>query len=235
MTTAAAGGRGANTATESRKANFNVLLDDDNTVAEETVAVASSSGKKEEESLEQLLAAAVVSPSSTAEDSMWATATSKHPHTKKRPAYQPRPVVAGAGAVGVTTPTSPSTSTAAHSTGHQTHQTQSTNPPTREPVNLSEDTTLEFYEFPAAFRTPDLKAALERFQQGRYRLKWNNDTSCWFVFDGVESRDAALKVVLAYIEERDEESKFKVRIYKPEYYPEAVAGAGAGAGAEPTA
>lgn len=210
MTTAAAGGRGANATLDTRKTNFNVLLEEEE--VESTASVSVEKVKKDEESLEQLLAAAVVSPTSSTEDSIWATATSKHPHTKKKTPYQPRQptTLAPTGTLAAVAPQIAAHSQQPSTGGHPRHA--------REPINLSEETTLEFYDFPAAFRTQDLKAALERFQAGRYRLKWNNDTSCWFVFDGVEAREEAIKVVEAYIAEKEESEKFKVRVYKAEYY-----------------
>jgi hypothetical protein len=229
---AAAGGRAVNNTTETRKSNYNVLMDEEEEVKQETTAAAAATTyaeqakKKDEESLEKLMAASVLNNAdnvagSAEEGSSWATATSKH-QTKTARDYQPR---TGRPTYVRANPSSthsqqqqqqPSSSTSS-TQPHHSHS-QHLRPP-REPINLSEETTLEFYQFPAAFRTPDLKAALEHFRTGRYRIKWNNDTSCWFVFDGKEARDEALKVVSLYLEGQKEESKFLVRIYKPEYYP----------------
>lgn len=44
------------------------------------------------------------------------------------------------------------------------------------------ETSLEFHDFPATLRTGDLRKLLQAYE-GHYRLKWNNDTSCFVVFD----------------------------------------------------
>ena len=71
----------------------------------------------------------------------------------------------------------------------------------RQPIILSPMTTVEMYDFPIAFRTNDLKNALNKFT-GRYRLKWHNDTSCWVVFNGSEDVDEALSTADEYIKFR---------------------------------
>jgi hypothetical protein len=71
----------------------------------------------------------------------------------------------------------------------------------RQPIILSPSTTVEMYDFPIAFRTNDLKNALNKFN-GRYRLKWHNDTSCWVVFNSSEDVEEAILTV-------DESIKFR--------------------------
>lgn len=56
---------------------------------------------------------------------------------------------------------------------------------------LAPELTLEIYNFPAAWRTSDIRKLLTPFE-GHYRLKWQNDTSCWIHFDAAETAARAL-------------------------------------------
>lgn len=62
------------------------------------------------------------------------------------------------------------------------------------PLTLAEisrpETTLELYGFPAKYRTGHLRKFVESVvgEGAGYRLKWQNDSSCWVVFDQPESR-----------------------------------------------
>ena len=82
----------------------------------------------------------------------------------------------------------------------------------RQPIVLAEETTIEMYEFPAALRTADLRKLLSAFE-GRYRIKWNNDTSCWVVFNNAEDATAALDITDEYV---------KIRRYDPSLHPAAT-------------
>jgi hypothetical protein len=243
MTTA--GGRGAFSGVtgitahgESRnKVNFNVLLEELTEPAHEApkeeVGATEATGKPQEESLDQLLAPAVISPtSSMADESEWATASSsRHQKTRKPSQAATRPL--NASTASHPPPQSSSSVLLAptrqqhdqqqqqqhHQNAHHAHGNMASRPP-KEPVSLSQETTLEFYDFPASFRTADLKSALLGPEGGpRFRIKWNNDTSCWFVFDCIADRDLARKTVEEYIASRPEESKFKVRVYDPAHHP----------------
>jgi hypothetical protein len=65
---------------------------------------------------------------------------------------------------------------------HHPHHSQEHHPCKEyTPTVLSEETSVELYDFPSELRTQDLRQLLAGFE-GCYRLKWNNDTSCWAVF-----------------------------------------------------
>lgn len=57
---------------------------------------------------------------------------------------------------------------------------------------LNPEQTLEIYGFPEIWRTTDIKKALSPFE-GQYKLKWQNDTSCFLHFQSAELAGAALE------------------------------------------
>lgn len=56
------------------------------------------------------------------------------------------------------------------------------------------EVTLELYDFPSSLRTGDLHGFVHKAAgvDGHYRLKWQNDTSCWIILDSPELADTAL-------------------------------------------
>lgn len=65
------------------------------------------------------------------------------------------------------------------------------------PVSLEQlnaEQTLEIYDFPEAWRTSDIRKAFSVFE-GQYRLKWQNDTSCFIHFETAEMASKALAEV----------------------------------------
>lgn len=56
---------------------------------------------------------------------------------------------------------------------------------------LSPKLTLEIYDFPESWRTNDIKKILSPLD-GKYRLKWQNDTSCFIHFETAEEATNAL-------------------------------------------
>lgn len=67
--------------------------------------------------------------------------------------------------------------------------------------------TLEIFNFPSAWRTSDIRKFLSPFD-GCYRLKWQNDTSCWVHFDDPSVASRALS------ELHSEEAS--LRVFAPE-------------------
>lgn len=59
---------------------------------------------------------------------------------------------------------------------------------------LSPELTLEVYNFPASWRTSDIRKLLNAFE-GQYRLKWQSDTSCWIHFEKPEQATSALEQI----------------------------------------
>lgn len=59
---------------------------------------------------------------------------------------------------------------------------------------LTPDMTIEVFDFPATWRTSDLKKLFANFE-GQYRLKWQSDTSCWFHFNSAELAAKAMAEV----------------------------------------
>jgi len=66
------------------------------------------------------------------------------------------------------------------------------------PVTLEDiksETALELHSFPAKYRTSHLRKFVESVAHGEgagYRLKWQNDSSCWVVFDSPDVLKKAL-------------------------------------------
>lgn len=54
------------------------------------------------------------------------------------------------------------------------------------------DNSIELYDFPSTLKTGDLRKFLQAYE-GHFRLKWNNDTSCYVVFD-----DLSLGIILCF-------------------------------------
>lgn len=196
MTATAKGNHGVES---SRTFNFNVLMDDpsvDPSPAASDLPANSGCEEPREESLEELMAAHPVNTniSSDSSDSQWNTATS-HKTAKPRKVVYP-----------------------ANSNRNFTKPVP--NPPPshsvkrdREPITLIPQTTLEFHSFPPNLRTADLKSCLSAFT-GKYRLKWNNDTSCWFVFDGQDERDEAMECVRKHVGANSQVfGEMQVRLY----------------------
>jgi hypothetical protein len=196
-------------------------VEEDAIAQEETAQKSEDAKARREETLSDLLSAAAVENGvATDAGSEWATATSK---SRRKPAATPARAQFGS-----QLPFAQSYSSSSSSQPHQTHNSisgssssQPQNRPPKEPVNLSEETTLEIFDFPAAFRTGDLKAALKEYD-GKYKLKWNNDTSCWFVFESDAERNRAVGVVERAIETRPEGERFRVRKYLASNHPEAA-------------
>lgn len=67
--------------------------------------------------------------------------------------------------------------------------------------------TLEIFNFPSAWRTSDIRKFLSPFE-GQYRLKWQNDTSCWVHFEEASIASRAL------LELQNEEAS--LRVFGPE-------------------
>lgn len=74
----------------------------------------------------------------------------------------------------------------------------STTPKPEALIQLSAETTMEIYGFPAAWRSPEITKLLSAYD-GHYRLKWRNDASCFIVFETgkllEEARQALAKEV----------------------------------------
>lgn len=60
-----------------------------------------------------------------------------------------------------------------------------------QPVKVAEitaDSALELHGFPSKFRTGNLRRFVETVIPTGYRIKWQNDSSCWVVFETPEMR-----------------------------------------------
>ena len=65
----------------------------------------------------------------------------------------------------------------------------------RQPVTIEEisaTTAIELYGFPPSHRTSHLRQHLQPWDH-KYRLKWQNDSSCWVVFDDPADVPVALE------------------------------------------
>lgn len=83
---------------------------------------------------------------------------------------------------------------------------------------MTPDVTLEFYDFPATLRTTDLHRFIHKVNgvDGRYRFKWQNDTSCWVVLDTPEFAKIVLATLAAEAENNTtEELTIQVRSFDP--------------------
>lgn len=91
---------------------------------------------------------------------------------------------------------------------HQARKTRNQiQPHERKPIILSSETTVEIYDFPTAFHTNDIRKLLSGFE-GKYRIKWNNDNSCWAVFNEAQDAEEALKL--------SGDESYKIRKYTEE-------------------
>jgi hypothetical protein len=84
-----------------------------------------------------------------------------------------------------------------HHNPHGHHGHHNVNGPRKQfipPVTLEQlnpEQTLEIFDFPESWRTSDIRKLLSPFD-GQYRLKWQNDTSCFIHFDSAEAAGKAL-------------------------------------------
>lgn len=223
-------GRGDFTPAADGKASFDysLLMAEDGDVPEETTV---------EESVEASSASAVDIPvrmasPGTEADGSWNTVHQKsHGHSKQSSISKSHPgarrPLAGPAPDGFQRrPRTFNPQAAAIGTAHHANNAPNASPhphqsrtPTREyvPVVLDESTSVEVYDFPAEFRTPDIRALLGAFD-GKYRIKWNNDTSCWAVFGDASDAAAFLAAPLS-------RSDVKVRAYHPsQVAPKATSG-----------
>lgn len=78
------------------------------------------------------------------------------------------------------------------------------------------EVTLEFYDFPPSLRTSDLHGFAHKAAgvDGHYRLKWQNDTSCWIILDSPELADTALAHLKAV--QQPDDACIRVRPYHPD-------------------
>lgn len=76
---------------------------------------------------------------------------------------------------------------------------------------LCAERTLEVYSFPAAWRTADLRKFVGTAGPAPYRLKWQDDTSCWVHYESADAAAAALAAFAAA-----PESEASVRSFAPE-------------------
>lgn len=134
---------------------------------------------------------------STEEDTGdWACAKVKTHHRRQPPA------ASGGGGrnVGLARGTSTGTGASSHQSAHGHHGHAHVHQGPRRavaPVSLDQlnaEQTLEICAFPEVWRTSDIRRVFSSFE-GQYRLKWQNDTSCFVHFEGAETAAKALAEV----------------------------------------
>lgn len=122
----------------------------------------------------------------------WACARAKTHHKKQPPAAS-----GGSRNIGFTRGGTTGTGLPSHQHTHGHHGHSHHHQAPRKvvaPVSLEQlnaEQTLEIYDFPEAWRTSDIRKAFAVFE-GQYRLKWQNDTSCFIHFETVEMASRAL-------------------------------------------